>query len=412
MQSPEELRLQAAGAGIAGSPALCSDAVAVEPQPPLRIGLLNPVPFYGGGEKRIVQAAIEFRKRGHLPVGFAHPRGEAYRRMEAMGVGVVPFHLGKRLSPRRVLALARALRQSRLDVAVCYTERSLQHAAMATHLLPAHGPGRRPALVYYHSGAGVFQQGALNRWLVAPRVSRFVANARATLQELHEFGWLRPAQLTSIYDGVDAGPIDAADPSGVREALGCAPDDLVVLVAARLISIKGHDLLLESVARLAPEHPRLKVWFAGDGPERTPLAAQVARLGLDERVRLLGFREDVPRLLRAADILCHPSRREGAPNAVLEGMVAGLPVAAAAAYGTAELVAHGETGFLSPVDDEPALRASLDRLLRDEDLRGTMGRAGRARALEEFSEDKSAERWLALLNEVVNELGGVGTRTA
>ncbi len=386
--------------------------VASQQGQPLRIGLLNPVPFYGGGEKRIVQAATEFQKRGHVPVGFAHPRGEAYRRIEAMGASVLPFHLGKRLSPRRVLALARALRQARVDVAICYTERSLQHAALAARLLPTRGAGRRPGLVYYHSGAGVFQKSALNRGLVAPRVSRFVANAQATLQELQEFGWFRPEQLTCIYDGVDPGPIDGADPTAVRETLGCRPDDLVVIVAARLISIKGHDLLLDSVARLAPEHPRLKVWFAGDGPEKTALAAQIARLGLGERVQLLGFREDVPRLLRAADILCHPSRREGAPNAVLEGMVAGLPVAAAAAYGTAELVVHGDTGFLSPVDDEPALRSHLDRLLRDEALRRKMGRAGRARALDEFSEDKSTQRWLALLTEVVEELGGVGTRTA
>jgi glycosyltransferase involved in cell wall biosynthesis len=101
-------------------------------------------------------------------------------------------------------------------------------------------------------------------------------------------------------------------------------------------------------------------------------------------------------MCRAADVLCHPTRREGIPNVVREAMVAGMAVVATAASGTPEIVTHGETGLLSPVNDEAALRANLKRVLEEPDLRARLGRAGRERALREFTEEQCARRWVEL----------------
>lgn len=369
----------------------------------MRIALLNPVRFYGGSEKRVVQAALEFRRRGHSPAVLAHPRGEAFQRLQALELPVSPFALGRRLSPGRILSTARAFAHHSTEVAICYTERALQHAALAADLVPflSGGKQKRPAVVYYYSGTGVFRKSRFNRSFIAPRVARFVANARATYDELQAFGWFREKQLACLYDGVDPAPIDSASGAGVREELGCGPDDLAVMVSARLVALKGHDLLIDAVAELSEAYPHVHLWFAGDGPEKDRLTAKIDRAGLSRRVRLLGFRSDIPRLLHAADVLCHPSRKEGAPNAVLEAMVAGLPVVATAAYGTAELIMHGETGLLSPVDDRAALKANLATVLADADLRRRLGEAGRERALTEFSEKKSTDLWLELLAECI-----------
>jgi glycosyltransferase involved in cell wall biosynthesis len=194
-----------------------------------------------------------------------------------------------------------------------------------------------------------------------------------------------------------------ADPRGVREQLGTQPGAVVCLTVARLVAGKGHELLLQAFARLASRFPELDLWFAGDGPELEALRARAEGLGVAARVQFLGFRRDVPRLLRAADLLCHPSRKEGAPNSVREAMAAGLPVAAVAASGTPELMVEGETGFLSPVDDVPKLAANLERLVSSRELRARMGEAGRRRALAEFSENVCTERWLALLESCLQE---------
>jgi glycosyltransferase involved in cell wall biosynthesis len=212
-------------------------------------------------------------------------------------------------------------------------------------------------------------------------------------------------RIAVIYNGVDPGTGIFA-PTDARDELGAAPGDVVVLVAARMVPEKGHRLLLDVFAGMNPTFPHVKLWLAGDGPELHNITRQIETLGLRDAVQVLGFREDVPRLLRAADVLCHPSRREGAPNIVLEAMAAALPVVSVHASGTAELVVHGQTGLLSAADDAGALRANLESVLGDDGLRSRLGRAGRARVLAEFTEERSVSRWERLLSEVVRERHG------
>jgi glycosyltransferase involved in cell wall biosynthesis len=118
---------------------------------------------------------------------------------------------------------------------------------------------------------------------------------------------------------------------------------------------------------------------------------------LSKRVQLLGYRQDVPELLRAADIFTLPSHREGMPRSIIEAMLSGLPVVATDIRGSREEVVDGSTGFLAPLGDVPALARALQRLAADADLRRTFGRAGRERAEAQFDERKIVARQLKLL---------------
>lgn len=361
----------------------------------MRIALVNSIRSYGGGEKRLLRGAYEFRRRGHTVLTVAGPDAELQSRCAGEGVPAAAVAFHRYYSPRTFLPLAGTLRAFRPDAVVTYDERAVRAAGLAVRLLGA----RPPALVHYHGLEGAFKNKPYNRLVVAPRVARFVPNAAALGEELAGFGWIPRARIHVIYDGVDMAPIDAADPAGVREELGCAPEDVVALVVARLVPEKGHAFLIDSLADLPQRFPALRFWVAGEGPEAAPLEALLRERRLEACVRLLGFRRDVPRLLRAADLLCHPSRREGAPNAVREAMAAGLPVVAVAASGTPELLDAGRTGFLVPIGDAATLRESLARLAADPALRRGMGAAGREKARAEFSEERCAERWLELLEE-------------
>jgi glycosyltransferase involved in cell wall biosynthesis len=118
---------------------------------------------------------------------------------------------------------------------------------------------------------------------------------------------------------------------------------------------------------------------------------------LARRIRFLGYRGDVPALMRAADIFTLPSHREGMPRSVIEAMMSGLPVVGTNIRGTREEVIEGETGALVPVDDAPALAAAFGRLRRDPALRRSWGDAGRARALALYREALVIERQLRAL---------------
>jgi glycosyltransferase involved in cell wall biosynthesis len=185
----------------------------------------------------------------------------------------------------------------------------------------------------------------------------------------------------------------------LRASLETPAEAVVILMAGRLVAEKGYPELFEAMRNLDAV-----LWVAG---ERLPsdhasaidraLEAVARDEALRRRVRLLGHREDMPALMRAADIFTLPSHREGMPRSIIEAMASALPVVATDIRGAREEVMPGETGALVPVKDPAALAAALGRLAADPALRARQGEAGRARAAALYDEDKVVERQMILL---------------
>jgi glycosyltransferase involved in cell wall biosynthesis len=204
----------------------------------------------------------------------------------------------------------------------------------------------------------------------------------------------------AIGNGVDPARFhpDPALRAEVRAELGVPDDAVVALMVGRMVAEKGYPELLRAAAAL----PDLHLWCVGSrlesdhaGPVEHALATAQAAMG--GRLRLLGYRPDVHRLLAAADLFTLPSHREGMPRSIIEAMFAALPVVATDIRGSREEVVPGQTGLLVPVDDAAALGAALARLQADPALRAAMGAAGRNRALEHFDEAKVLQRQLDIM---------------
>jgi glycosyltransferase involved in cell wall biosynthesis len=289
------------------------------------------------------------------------------------------------LSVPAVLRLSRLARNWRADIILCCNQRAMRLGAPAARL----GGVRR--VVMRDGLEGSLRASGYNRWL-ARLVDGFVVNADATRREL--LTWLPAGRVRLIYNGIDLRPHDEARTGGsVREELGCAPDACVILSIARLVTDKDHATLLRAFRRVAEQDPRARLWIAGDGPLQPVLAAQIDRGGLEERVKLLGFRADIPRLLASADMLAITSVREGLPNVALEAMAARRPVVATAVSGTPELVRDGETGLLVPPGSPEALAHALGALVGDPVRRRQMGERGRRRVEQWFEASIALDRW-------------------
>jgi glycosyltransferase involved in cell wall biosynthesis len=159
----------------------------------------------------------------------------------------------------------------------------------------------------------------------------------------------------------------------IRGALGLGDEDFVVLTVARLTRDKGHYEVLRALRQVVDEDPQVRLLLAGDGPEAEGLRREIERLALQDQVLLLGWRQDVPALLCAAEVLLLASHREGMPVATMEAMAAGLPVVATDIPGCREQVLPGETGYLVPVADVEGIARALLALRRDPRLRRLMG---------------------------------------
>jgi glycosyltransferase involved in cell wall biosynthesis len=150
----------------------------------------------------------------------------------------------------------------------------------------------------------------------------------------------------------------------------------------------------------------------GNGPERAALTEQARQKGLVDRAFFLDDQTDIPALLPALDLLVAPSLWEGMPMVVLEAMAARLPVVATRVGGTPDVVADGETGLLVAPSDAMQLAQSIERLLVDPGLRQQMGRAGRARAEQNFSIEQNVAQTQALYERLVRKTGNSKRRTS
>jgi glycosyltransferase involved in cell wall biosynthesis len=185
-----------------------------------------------------------------------------------------------------------------------------------------------------------------------------------------------------------------------------------LLFVGRVVYQKGLDLLLHALSNL--RHIPWELTVVGDGPQRRPLKQLCEHLGIEGRVRFLGWLKG-PALVDAygaANLFPYPSRHEGMPNAVLEAMASGLPVIASRIAGNEELVIPEETGLLIEPENQQALERALARLIEDPHRRREMGQAARRRAAEHFPWSKMAGMYLDLLARVVRRVSAGARRGA
>ncbi len=230
----------------------------------------------------------------------------------------------------------------------------------------------------------------LNR-LTRRLADRFVCVSRSTAEFFQRHCAAAPDRIVVIPNGVDAS--EFAPPQDPPAAAGRR---LRVVSVGRLDRQKGYDTLVDAARLCAARGLEFETIVAGEGPERAALERRIADAGLAGAFRLIGRCDDVPALLRSADLFVSSSRWEGMPNAVLEAMATGLPVVAAAVGGSPELVEPDECGLLVPPDDPAALADAMADLLLGPARRVRFGQRGRERVLAYFTWERNADAHMAL----------------
>ncbi|MBI2949793.1 MAG: glycosyltransferase family 4 protein, partial [Verrucomicrobia bacterium] len=215
---------------------------------------------------------------------------------------------------------------------------------------------------------------------------RIITCGEAIRAELISRDRFPAGQLVSIPTGID---FESFKPqhgrSATRKNLGLAESDFVILMVGILRTVKGHDIALRAFQAISSELSQARLVLAGDGPWQAELERLAGTLRVTDRVRFLGFRDDVPDLMAAADMLLLTSRSEGVPQAVTQAMHAGLPVVAARVGGVPELITHEQNGLLVASEDPAATAAAARRIIQEPNLARRFAAAGRVHVETRFN---------------------------
>lgn len=321
--------------------------------------------------------------------------GAIARQMRALGVPVTDLGMTAKWHWDAFWRFYRLLRRER--PAILHTW--MFHANIPGRLL-----GRLAGIPIVVSSERTMGQEARWRYrldrLTAPLADRVVCVSQPVADFAVRNVGLPAHKIAVIPNGLDLQAFEGLPTrQEARAALGLPAGQPLVGVVARLTPVKRLDVLLQALAAL----PEAGAVLVGDGPQRAQLEALSRELGLADRVHLAGHQDDVRPWLAALDVFALSSDWEGLPNAVLEAMAAGLPVVATAVGGTPEVVVNGATGLLVPPNNPPTLAQAIAALLRDPELGGRMGKAGRERVAQHFSVEQMVRQTERLYEELLTD---------
>jgi len=296
--------------------------------------------------------------------------------LEALGVDITYLERSK-FDPRTLPALLRVIDQRNIDVLHL-------HGYGATTFGRLAGACRHlPAILHEHANltdTPWFQKGADR--LLAPFTDIAIAVSRSTAKFVIEARQLPPSLVNVVYLGV---PVDefSREPSehdiaAARQELGIEPRDFAIGTITRLHESKGNSFLVDAAHQVLGKRPQCRFVLVGEGPLRTSLEQQAARLGLGDRFLFAGFHRDTARALSAFDLSVFPSLWEGTPLTAFEALAAGKPIVATDADGLVDILTDGEDAVIVPARNAAALAERIVWAIDNPDERRRLAAAARA----------------------------------
>ena len=217
---------------------------------------------------------------------------------------------------------------------------------------------------------------------------------------------VRPERCVWIENAIDTNEFKRSQTTAAtKQQLGFDPSRKLIGAVGRLSAEKGFDILIRAVEMLLKGGCNVDLAIVGDGDQQANLGSLIRKLGLQDRVKLLGFRADTMELYQAFDLFALSSYREGLPNVLLEAMALETPVVSTAVAGIPKLITDQSDGLLVPAGDAPALANAMRRVLEDAALHANLAHTARETIEKRFSFQRRMEKVAKVYDEVMQRNG-------
>ena len=354
----------------------------------------------GGAQRVLLDQALWFRQHGYsVSVAFYYDKDnllEDWQKCVPFPIRVIgSYQKGKPVPNffgliKGFFHLCRFIRKEKPTVIECFT-----HDADLIGLTAAwicHVPGR------FGSHHGRFhglskKKMSLHTKVINSSVTNKIicVSERAKNQALEE--GIRADKIIVIPNGIPLIDPDPDTRKRKRSEIGLADSNFAIFNVGRLVPEKAQNLLIEAAAQVTELRPEARFFIAGEGPFHDALQTQIMKKSLQDKVKLLGARTDIPELLQAADLFVLFSETEGMPISLMEAMAAGLPVIASALEGMDELIEDHISGRLIPFGNVPKLAETILQLIDHPELRMNLGMNAKQTIRNSFTIEKSCQKY-------------------
>jgi glycosyltransferase involved in cell wall biosynthesis len=329
--------------------------------------------------------------------------GEWATALREAEVRVVELERRGRLDWRRLLAMRRVFKTLRPHLVYSFNYEGNAYARLAGLFagVPILVTGERDI---YMSGFMTVVERLLIRFTEC-----VICNAEAIRRDLVDRVGLPERKVITIRNAVVIPPpAGSEERRSARRLIGAREEEVVVGTIGRLAAKKNHEMLVRAASLCRDAPVRLRYCIVGGGPNEEAVRAAIRGQRLDDRIVLLGLREDARALLSGFDLFVLTSKTEGLPNTIMEAMAAGLPCVCTDVGGCRELVEPGVTGYLVAPDDAGGLAARILELAGDPERRAEMGRAGRRKISAGYSVERLVSQVQELLLRLLETAGSRG----
>ena len=367
----------------------------------MKIAQVIPTLDRSGAEKQLLLLCRELKKRGHeVEVAVLTRTGALESEFRRAGIAINVIGKPLKFDPSALLRLSRWLKKGEFEIVQsCLFAANSYTRAAARIAFGKNSRSKRPKIIATEMAVDLWK--SKFHYMIDRKLAGFcdyvVGNSDAVTQFYRDIVGVVPEKLHRIYSGIEmdeSGPITVEDKLKAIHTLQLTKENRpVILFAGRLAEQKRVEDLLKAADILQHLYPQMRVLIAGDGPLKSKLMQFSKDVALNDRVLFLGHFQDMNTLYAAADIVVLPSSYEGLPNVVMEAQLRAIPVVAAAAPGTIELVKHRETGLTHPVGDSTELARLVQELLNQPDLAQKLGAAGQQLVKNEFKVEKMADEF-------------------
>ncbi len=353
----------------------------------------------GGQELAVLLHAQGLRKRGHEVTLVVEPNSPIEDLARREGLTVERLCMRKRCYASAFWRVRRLLRGLRPDIVHVNSSRDSWIASLA-----ARSVAPRPPVIRTRHISTPLNKNLTTRWLYHRLLDQvIVTGGELTRRGLVERDGLDASRVAAFPIGIDVSYFRPGTPQrNLREELGLPSSELLVGLISYLRSYKGHEYFIDAAARVVARRKGVTFLISGRGPEEARLWARIAEQGVEHRVRMLGYREDLLNVFHSLDLFVIPSvEGDTIPQVLMQAMAVGLPVVSTTVGSIPDVVRNGETGFVVPPRDATTLADRIHALLDDPIGRREMGAAGRALVERSYS-----------LERMLDELEGIYRRVA